>query len=170
MTTQTPARTVRCAQCGHLNRLPAAGRGKPRCGNCHQPLPWIADAGDADFAEVAERATIPVLVDLWAPWCGPCRMVSPVLEQLANEFAGRVKLVKVDVDTAPEISARFEIRAVPTLLVLSGGRVLARHPGAAPAPALRAWLEKAIADAKRDGPGQRTGEHTGEHTGEEERK
>jgi thioredoxin 2 len=151
MTTESPDRTVRCAQCDHLNRLPAAGRGKPRCGSCHQPLPWIAESGDADFAEIVERATIPVLVDLWAPWCGPCRMVSPVLEQLANEFVGRVKLVKVNVDVAPELSARFEIRAVPTLLVLSGGQVLARHPGAAPEPALRVWLEKAIADVKTDG-------------------
>ena len=65
------------------------GDGVPQCGNCHHPLPWITDAGDDDFAEVAEQASMPVLVDLWATWCGPCRMVSPALEQLATERAGR---------------------------------------------------------------------------------
>ncbi len=63
--------------------------GTPRCGFCHHPLPWIADAGDDTFSEIAEKASIPVLVDLWAPWCGPCRMVSPALEQLATQLAGR---------------------------------------------------------------------------------
>jgi thioredoxin 2 len=148
MTTKTSTSAVLCEHCGKVNRLPVAASGTPRCGNCHEPLPWIADAGDADFADVAERATIPVLVDLWAPWCGPCRMVSPALEQLAKEFAGRVKLVKVNVDDSPRLSARFEIRAVPTLLVLSGGEVVARHPGAAPAPALREWLEQAMGEGK----------------------
>lgn len=79
----------------------------PRCGKCRQPLPWIADADDATFGEVAEAAKIPVIVDLWAPWCGPCRMVSPALEQLARDLAGQVKLVKVNVDTSPQVSHRF---------------------------------------------------------------
>src|SRR5258705_5685539 len=95
------AALVRCEHCGRTNRVPAAATGIPRCGNCHQPLPWVADASDDDFAEVAEKSTIPVLVDLWAPWCAPCRMVSPALEQIATEYAGRVKLVKVDVDRSP---------------------------------------------------------------------
>jgi thioredoxin 2 len=119
----------------------------PRCGNCHQNLPWIADAGDDDFAEVAERAPVPVLVDMWATWCGPCRMVSPALEELATERAGRIKLVKVDVDTAPRLSERFEVRAVPTLMVMRGGQVLARQPGAAPKPVLRNWLDQALGSA-----------------------
>ena len=75
---------------------------------------------------------MPVLVDLWATWCGPCRMVSPALEQLASERAGEVKLVKVDVDEAPAMSQRFTVQAVPTLLVLDRGEVLARQAGAAP--------------------------------------
>ena len=86
-----------------------------------------------------------VLVDMWAPWCGPCRMVSPVLEQLAHEFAGSVKLAKVNVDTAPGLSQRFSIRAVPTLMVVHRGEVIAEQPGAAPAPALRVWLQRAMA-------------------------
>ena len=89
---------VVCEHCGKKNRLPAAAKGTPRCGNCHQPLPWIVDAGDADFTEIAEQASVPVLVDLWAEWCGPCRQVSPALARLARERAGQVKLVKVDVD------------------------------------------------------------------------
>src|SRR5260221_7161874 len=136
---------VRCPQWGRRNRVPATAAGTPRCGNCHRPLPWIVDAGDEDFAEVAERASVPVLIDLWAPWCGPCRMVSPALEQLATEMAGRLKLVKVNVDESPKLQQRFGVQAIPTLLVLRGGAVAARQTGAAPAAALRTWLEQALA-------------------------
>lgn len=136
--------TIACPHCGKRNRVPVFAGSVPKCGNCHERLPWIADAGDHDFAEVAERAPVPVLVDLWATWCGPCRMVSPALERLATERAGELKLVKVDVDTAPGLSQRFEVRAVPTLMVLRDGEVLARQPGAAPEPALRSWLDGAL--------------------------
>lgn len=139
------ARVIVCPHCGRRNRVPAAAAGLPRCGNCHQSLPWIADASDDDFAEVAEKARVPVLVDLWAAWCGPCRMVSPVLEQLATEYAGRLKLVKVDVDRSPRLSERFAVQAVPTLLLLRDGQVVHRQAGAAPAPALRSWLDGALA-------------------------
>jgi thioredoxin 2 len=146
MSTDTgTAGTVVCEHCGHKNRVPAAAAGKPTCGHCHEPLPWIVDAGEHDFAEVAERATMPVLVDLWATWCGPCRQVSPALAQLARERAGKVKLVKVDVDQAPALSQRFDVKAVPTLMVLRGGEVVARQPGAAPVNVLREWLDQALA-------------------------
>ena len=139
--------TVRCTNCGKTNRVPAAAQGRPRCGNCQTPLPWIAEAGDTDFAAVAEQASLPVLVDLWATWCGPCRMVSPALERVATELAGRIKLVKVDIDRSPALAQRFEVQAVPTLLVLDHGRTIARQAGAAPAPALRQWVEKALTDS-----------------------
>jgi thioredoxin 2 len=135
---------VTCPNCQHRNRVPAAAQGVPRCGKCRQPLPWIVDAGDKDFAEVVEQGTIPVLVDLWAPWCGPCRLVSPILEQLAIERAGEIKLVRVNADEAPELSRRFNIASIPTLLVLRQGQVVAERIGAAPATALRPWLEDAI--------------------------
>ncbi|OBC02826.1 thioredoxin [Gordonia sp. 852002-50395_SCH5434458] len=137
---------MKCPHCGKVNRVPAAGNGRPRCGNCHEPLPWIAAAGDGDFAEVAEKSSVPVLVDLWATWCAPCRMVSPALEQLATEHAGQIKLVKVDVDAAPQTAERFTVRAVPTLLVMDRGEVLARQAGAAPVPQLRTWLDQALSE------------------------
>ena len=131
---------ITCPNCGRKNRVPAAAAGTPRCGNCHQPLPWIVDAGDDDFAEVAEHASVPALIDLWAPWCGPCRMVSPALEQLAAEMAGKLKLVKVNVDESPKLQQRFGVQAIPTLMVLRDGQVAARQTGAAPPAALRTWL------------------------------
>jgi thioredoxin 2 len=136
---------VECPHCGRRNRVPPAAPGVPRCGNCHCPLPWIADAGDDTFAEIVEQATIPVVVDLWATWCGPCRMVSPALARMARELAGTIKLVKVDVDAAPKIAERFSVQAVPTLLIVKGGHVIARQAGAAPAAALRRWIEDALA-------------------------
>ena len=139
---------VTCPHCGRRNRVPSVADGVPRCGNCHNSLPWIAEAGDDDFAAVAERASIPVLMDFWATWCGPCRMVSPALEQLATERAGVIKLVKVDVDRATALGQRFQIQAVPTLLVLRGGEVAARQAGAAPVAVLRRWLDDALAEPK----------------------
>jgi thioredoxin 2 len=143
MSTAT-ASVVSCDTCGRKNRVPAAVRGKPQCSNCHSPLPWIVEADDSDFVAVADESTVPVLVDLWAPWCGPCRMVSPVVESLGREFAGCLKVVKVNVDNAPAISRRFAVQGIPTLVVLDHGTVVASQTGAAPEPALRAWLEAAL--------------------------
>ncbi|WP_432863534.1 thioredoxin [Microbispora rosea] len=136
---------VRCPHCGRNNRVPKVGAGAPRCGECREPLPWVVDAGDEDFAEVAEAARIPVVVDFWASWCGPCRMVSPALQQVATELAGRIKLVKVNIDEAPETSRRFGVQAVPTLVVLRLGQVVAQRAGAAPVPVLREWVGDALA-------------------------
>jgi thioredoxin 2 len=136
---------VTCDVCGRRNRVPGAASGTPRCGNCHAPLPWIVDADDANFDAVA-AAALPVLVDLWAPWCGPCRMVSPILERLAHRYAGRLKLVKVNVDTSPQLAARFEAQSIPMLLLMRDGRVAARQIGAAPEATLDAWLQRSVPD------------------------
>ena len=135
---------VICDNCGRKNRVPAVASGVPHCSNCHAPLAWIADAGDADFAEVAEAAALPALVDLWAPWCGPCRMVSPALERLAGEQAGKLKLVKVNTDEEEALGSRFGIRGIPTMILFEGGRERDRVTGALPLNDLRRWLEERL--------------------------
>jgi thioredoxin 2 len=147
----TDGPVIMCPNCGRKNRVPTAASGTPRCGNCHRPLPWIVDAGDDNFTEIAENASVPVVVDLWAPWCGPCRMVSPVLAELAAEFAGRMKLVKVNVDESPRLQSRFGVQSIPTLLLLDGGQVKATQIGAPPPPALRSWLEQGLTSAAQRG-------------------
>jgi thioredoxin 2 len=134
------SKVIVCPTCQTKNRVPAVARGTPRCGKCHAPIPWVVDASDTDFAAVAEESTVPVLVDLWAPWCAPCRKVSPVLERLAGELAGRLKLVKVNADESPNLSRRFDVQAIPTLILLSRGAVIDQQLGAAPEPVLRSWL------------------------------
>jgi thioredoxin 2 len=140
---------IKCPNCGKGNRVPPAASGVPHCGNCGAALPWLTEAGEADFEAVAEKSSLPVLVDFWAPWCGPCRMVSPALEKIANERAGKLKLVKVNTDDAPNLSQRFGIRGIPTLVLLSHGREVARSVGAQPAPALSAWVDGQLAHAAR---------------------
>jgi thioredoxin 2 len=110
----------------------------------------VADADDDTFAEIAEAATVPVLVDLWAPWCAPCRIVSPALERLARDLAGRIKLVKVNIDEAPRLAQRFNVRAVPTLLILRQGELAAQQAGALLPPALQTWVEQALATGNCD--------------------
>ena len=138
-----------CPACGKTNRVPAAASGHPRCGNCKADLPWIVSAGDDDFTVVAEHSPVPVLVDFWAAWCGPCRMVSPVLDKLARERPGKIKLVKVDVDKSPRLSQRFDVQAIPTLMVIVDGKVAARQAGAAPATVPRSWRDGADPGAGR---------------------
>jgi thioredoxin 2 len=150
MSTMTRTDVIKCPVCGTRNRVPAAASGIPRCGNCHSPLPWVADADDGTYHDVVEASALPVLVDLWAPWCGPCHLVSPALEKLANEFAGKVKLVKVNVDESPSIQQRFGVQGIPTLLVTKKGDVVARQTGAAPESALRSWLESALTRSGAD--------------------
>ena len=126
-----PVSTLVCASCGKQNRIRPSPRGVPHCGSCGAVLPWLVNASDATFEQEA-NASVAVLVDLWAPWCGPCRFVAPVLEQLSKEHAGRLKVVKVNVDENRATQQRFQASSIPTLVVLRDGRVVDRIVGAMP--------------------------------------
>ena len=129
-----------CTGCGQRNRVPVAARGRVRCSNCHRDLPWLVDAGDNQFDAAVRQAPVPVLVDVWAPWCGPCRTMGPIIEQLSRELAGKVKVVKVNADQAPAVAKALGVSGIPTLALYSQGTERARLVGARPAQELRHWL------------------------------
>jgi thioredoxin 2 len=135
----TPA-VVACTNCGKKNRVPVIAQGIPRCAACHTPLPWIVDADAQDF-EAAINADMPVLVDFWADWCGPCRMISPIVERIGVAEAGRLKVVKLDVERAPELAARHGAQSIPLLVLFRNGEEVDRLVGAVPERQLRAWLD-----------------------------
>ncbi|MEA2317724.1 MAG: thioredoxin 2 [Solirubrobacteraceae bacterium] len=139
-----PAAILTCANCGKKNRLPAVAEGAPRCANCHQPLPWIVDVDASEF-DGAIRASVPVLVDFWAPWCGPCRMVSPAVEAQGRERAGRLKVVKLNVDDAPDVGSRYGAQSIPLLVLFRDGEEVERQVGALPPAQLRQWLDRHLA-------------------------
>lgn len=143
---------IRCANCGTANRVPRAKLEQglePKCGRCKQPLQTSRAAPltvtDATFAADVERSRLPVLVDAWAAWCGPCRMLAPAIDELAADLAGQVRVAKLDVDANPATAGRFDIRSIPTLLVIDGGREVDRIVGLQPKEAIRARLDRVIA-------------------------
>ncbi len=135
---------ARCPSCGTKNRTPVSAKGKPRCAKCQADVPWLVPADDATIAGALDASPL-VLLDLWAPWCGPCRMVGPILEELSTEYAGRLKVVEVNVDDSPGTAAKFDARSIPTLVLLNRGDVVERIIGAQPKPVLAAAIDKALA-------------------------
>lgn len=129
-----------CPSCKTRNRVPVASAGRPQCASCHKPLPWLVNATDSDL-DAALNTDYLVLIDLWAPWCGPCTMVAPILERLSVRYAGQVKVVKVNVDNNPGSSARFEAHSIPTLVMTRHGAVVDRIVGAQNETALAQRIE-----------------------------
>lgn len=140
---------VPCPFCGKKNRLLYERLGgTSRCGECKRDLSAPAEpieiATAADFDRLIAKAAIPVVVDYWAPWCGPCRMVAPEIRKVAARQAGRVLVVKVDTEALPDLGDRFGIRSIPTLAIFSQGREVVRSAGARPAPEIEKFIDQAI--------------------------
>lgn len=136
--------TVACASCGRLNRVDLS-RAAPKCGACGRPiaLDRPLSVTDATFDRVVGGSDVPVLVDFYADWCGPCKIMAPVLDAVAQARAGSVLVAKLDTDRNPAIARRFQIASIPTLIVFRGGREVGRELGAIPRPRLEALLDGA---------------------------
>jgi thioredoxin 2 len=145
---------VSCAQCGRSNRLPFAGLGKStRCGQCKAavaaPGEPIETQDAAAFDAAVNGSALPILVDFWAPWCGPCKMVAPELERVARSNAGRYLVLKVNTDVLEDVAARFRIRSIPTLALLADGREIERIAGARPAAEIESFAGRALDAVRR---------------------
>jgi thioredoxin 2 len=141
---------VSCAKCGAKNRVPRnkVDQGlQPVCGRCGTSLSAVPEpfpVTDATFASEVELSPLPVLLDAWAPWCGPCRMIAPILQDLAVEMAGRVRVAKLNVDENPLTASRFRIQSIPSLLVFRGGREVDRLVGVQPKAEITRRLDRVL--------------------------
>lgn len=137
---------IACPSCGTKNRVPVATSGRPRCARCTADLPWVVAADDGTLGAALDTRLL-VLIDLWAPWCGPCRLVTPILERLAAKYAGRLKVVKINVDDCPQAAQRFQAQSIPTLVLMRDHQVVERIVGAQPEPVLDRAITTALSAA-----------------------
>ena len=131
---------VVCPNCSTKNRVPVASSGRPRCANCEHDLPWLVEVGDDGFEAAVDSKRL-VLGDMWAPWCGPCQVIAPILEKLSVDLAPRLKVVKVNVDESPRTAQRYDARSIPMLLFMRGGELVDTVVGAQPERVLRDRIE-----------------------------
>jgi thioredoxin 2 len=132
-----------CPHCETLNRIPAARLdAAPRCGQCHRPLftGGVVELTHANFLRHIERNDVPVVVDFWAPWCGPCRIMAPQFSEAAAELEPKARLVKVNTDAEPSLASQFNIRSIPTLVLFKSGREITRQSGAMGKSDLVSWV------------------------------
>ena len=140
---------LNCANCGKRNRMSFARLGQVfRCGACHAELPAPAEPieikEEKDFEALTRQSALPVLVDFWAPWCGPCKMVAPEMDKVAAQGSGRWLVVKVNTEELQMLAQQFDVTAIPLMVIFKGGREIARQAGAMPAQGIRTFLEKAL--------------------------
>lgn len=144
--------TIECESCEAMNRVPLAKlKSKPKCGKCGAKLPLGGGpitVTDANFETTINTSPVPVIVDFWAPWCGPCRMIGPALETIAGDMSHDVLIAKLNVDENPQVASKFQVRSIPMLLGFVEGEAVDKQVGALPPPALRSWVKGVVAKAE----------------------